>query len=46
MAAVRRTFGLYEVTDIIDTGKNSRLLATLEIDPEALNLIDRIPQNA
>jgi hypothetical protein len=21
MAAVRRTFGLYEVTDIIDTGK-------------------------
>jgi hypothetical protein len=32
--------------DIVDTGKNSSLLANLDIDPDALNSTDRIPQNA
>ncbi len=31
--------------DIIDTGRNSSLLANLEIDPHALNSTDRIAQN-
>ncbi|MEV4280065.1 hypothetical protein [Actinoplanes xinjiangensis] len=32
--------------DIVDTGKNSSLLANLDIDPDALRAADRIPQNA
>ncbi|GAA4964224.1 hypothetical protein [Actinoplanes utahensis] len=32
--------------DIVDTGKNSSLLANLDIDPDALTSTDRIPQNA
>ncbi|WP_433790796.1 hypothetical protein [Actinoplanes sp. CA-252034] len=32
--------------DLVDTGKNSSLLANLEIDADTLNSTDRIPQNA
>jgi hypothetical protein len=32
--------------DIVDTGKNSSLLANLGIDAGALHTTDRIPQNA
>jgi hypothetical protein len=32
--------------DIIDTGKNSSLLANLEIDADALKSTDRIPRAA
>ena len=32
--------------DIVDTGKNSSLLANLDIDPDALKSSDRITQNA
>lgn len=32
--------------DIVDTGKNSSLLASLDIVPDALQSADRIPQNA
>ncbi|MEU4624798.1 hypothetical protein AB0G04_33105 [Actinoplanes sp. NPDC023801] len=32
--------------DIVDTGKNSSLLANLEIDADVLSQTDRIPQNA
>jgi hypothetical protein len=32
--------------DMVDTGKNSSLLANLEIDVDALKSTDRIAQNA
>ncbi|MEU8655378.1 hypothetical protein [Actinoplanes philippinensis] len=32
--------------DIVDTGKNSSLLANLGIETDALTATDRIPQNA
>ncbi|WP_203789913.1 hypothetical protein [Paractinoplanes rishiriensis] len=35
-----------EFPDIVDTGKNSSLLTTLEIDADALSSTDRIPQDA
>jgi hypothetical protein len=34
-----------ELPDFVDTGRNSSLLARLEIDPAELSPVDRTPQN-
>ncbi|GAA4472717.1 hypothetical protein [Phytohabitans houttuyneae] len=35
-----------ELPEIVDVGKNRSLLATLEIDPDGLRWVDRVPQHA
>ncbi|WP_327004471.1 hypothetical protein OHA72_57155 [Dactylosporangium sp. NBC_01737] len=35
-----------ELSEIVDIGRNRSLLATLDIDPDVLTRVDRLPQHA